>query len=309
MNTLIASLVLFLTSLPALAAAARAQDAAGVIVSPRWVHERLADPRLVLLHVGDRREYDSLHLPGARYIHAREFAVPHVEGALSLQIPNAARADSLLEARGVTDSSIIVVYPGKDWLTPTARVWLTLEHFGLGARSHVMDGGMGAWTGAGFPVTAETTAAAAGNVTLRPGSDNIATKEWIRERLGDPTVALLDARDTNFYAGRDTGVASKPGRIPGARSLPYYSFVDSLNRFLPADSLRVLFAGAGMTPEKTAVSYCHIGQQASLVYLMARVLGYRAKMYDGSMQEWTRDPDAPVAAGPEGSEVVPKDKK
>ena len=35
------------------------------------------------------------------------------------------------------------------------------------------------------------------------------------------------------------------------------------------------------------VTYCHIGQQATLVWFAARLLGYDAKLYDGSIQDWS----------------------
>jgi thiosulfate/3-mercaptopyruvate sulfurtransferase len=42
------------------------------------------------------------------------------------------------------------------------------------------------------------------------------------------------------------------------------------------------------------VTYCFIGQTASVVYLAGRILGYDMKLYDGSMQEWSRLPDLPM---------------
>jgi thiosulfate/3-mercaptopyruvate sulfurtransferase len=39
---------------------------------------------------------------------------------------------------------------------------------------------------------------------------------------------------------------------------------------------------------KRVITYCHIGQQASLVYLIAKRLGYEVAMYDGSFTEWSQ---------------------
>jgi thiosulfate/3-mercaptopyruvate sulfurtransferase len=268
--------------------------ASGAIVSTAWVREHLQDPRLILFQVGDRKEYDSLHLPRAQFLQLRDVAKRWVEGANVLELPEPAVLDSVLEARGVTESSIIVIYPGKDWFSPSSRIYLTLEWFGLGANAHILDGGMPAWIADGGRVTAETVAVEKGSVTPRLRDDVVVTKEWVRSRLDDPKVALLDARDPVFYTGQDTGNASRPGHLPGAKNLPFDSLVDTTGHFKKPAEIKALFAASGMAEGKTAVSYCHVGQQATLVYLMARVLGYDARMYDGSMQEWTRDPDAPL---------------
>ena len=297
MNPIIAFVVLsFLGS--AAAAAGDWHEHHRIIVTTSWVHERLKDPRLVLLHVGDPKEYDSLHLPGAQFLPVRDIAKPFVEGSLSLELPETGRLDSVLEARGISDSSIVVLYPGKDWFTPTARVYLTLDYFGLGDRAFLMDGGMPAWISEGKPVTATLPEITPGKVTPQPRNDVVVTKNWVRERLEDPKVVLLDARNPQFYTGQDTGNASQPGHLPGAKNLPFDSLIDSTGHYKTPDQLRALFAGRGMDTNKTAVSYCHVGQQACLVYVMARFLGYEARMYDGSMQEWTRDPEMPVVKEP-----------
>lgn len=299
MRHVIAAFVLTVSMAPAPAAAGGLPDRSGAVVPTAWVAERLNDPRLVLFQVGDRKEYDSLHLPRAQFFSTRDVAKPFVEGAVALELPDPAALDSTLEARGVTDSSLIVLYPGKDWFTPTARIFLTLEWFGLGDRVRYMDGGMPAWIAEGRPVTADTAKPAHGNVTPHLRADIVAAKDWVRSHLDDPKVAVLDARNPEYYTGRDTGSGSRPGHIPGARNLPFDTLVDTTGHFLRPEALKALYAAAGMAEGKTAVSYCHIGQQASLVWLMARTLGYDAKMYDGSMHEWTRDPEMPVATGTE----------
>jgi len=269
----------------------------GIIVTTSWVADRIDDPSLVLLHVGDRGEYDSLHLRGACFISTREISAPRVEGSLSLELPSVQLLDSVFESKGISDGSTVVIYPGNDWFTPAARVWLTLDYLGFGGRTFIMDGGMTAWKAEGRPLTAELRKAAPGSFTPHPRRDVVVSKSWVYDRLKDPKVAILDARNPVYYTGRDTGNASRPGHIPGAVNLPFDSMVDSTNHFKPSDEILTLFRDAGMEKGKTAVSYCHIGQQASLLYVMAKEAGYEARLYDGSMQEWTADPEMPVVLG------------
>jgi thiosulfate/3-mercaptopyruvate sulfurtransferase len=265
-----------------------------IIVSTSWVSSRMDDPSLVLLHVGDRGEYDSVHLPGAVFISTREISAPRTEGSLYLELPAPAQLDSVFESKGISDRSTIVIYPGHDWFTPSARVWLTLDYLGLGDRAFIMDGGMTAWRAEGKAVTSELPSVKPGSLTPHPKDDVVVSKAWVFERLKDPKVAILDARDPVYYTGQDTGNASRPGHIPGAKNLPFSSMVDSTNHFRSAPDVIALFKNAGMEKGKTAVSYCHIGQQASLLYVMAKASGFDARMYDGSMQEWSADPEMPM---------------
>ena len=43
-----------------------------LLVSTEWLAGHISDPGLVLLHVGDRAEYDAAHLPGARFVALRD---------------------------------------------------------------------------------------------------------------------------------------------------------------------------------------------------------------------------------------------
>jgi thiosulfate/3-mercaptopyruvate sulfurtransferase len=70
--------------------------------------------------------------------------------------------------------------------------------------------------------------------------------------------------------------------------------VDSTNSFKPVDLLQKNFAAVLPDKSKEVVVYCFIGQTASVDYLAGRALGYKMKLYDGSMQEWSRDPSLPM---------------
>jgi thiosulfate/3-mercaptopyruvate sulfurtransferase len=296
---------LFITSLFAAAPAASAQPAATDaprLVTVAELEPLLRDGSLVLLHVGDKAEYDAEHLPGARYLEARTLALPPQDGGLTLQVPPPAELETRLEALGISDASRIVVYMGKDWVSPSTRVVFTLDYAGLGARTLLLDGGMPAWKAAGKPVTREVPAAATpGTLSLRPRAAAIADLAWVREHAGKSGSAVVDARLPQFYTGEsdNNGRIPRPGHVAGAVSLPFESFVLPDGRFKSLDQLQALFTAAGIAAGTTIATYCHIGQQATVPYMAARLLGYDVKLYDGSYEDWSRTEHAPVKKGTE----------
>ena len=66
-----------------------APPSAPVVVSTEWLAGHLKDPNLVLLHVGEKKEYDAGHIPGARYVKLDDISVSshdHDNG-LMLEMP------------------------------------------------------------------------------------------------------------------------------------------------------------------------------------------------------------------------------
>ena len=267
-----------------------------MLASVEWLAEHVADPGLVLLHVGDKAEYETAHLPGAQYVAARDLAAPPSPGALGLELPQPDAIRATLEKLGISDSSRIVVYFGKDWVTPATRVYFTLDYFGLGDRSSLLDGGMPAWQAQGKPTTAELRVPVRGRLTnLRPNPDLVASAEWLQGRLRQAGVAVVDARLPRFFEGEESGGMPRAGRIPGAKNIPFSTLVtEPDNKLKDRAALEEILKAAGATESDTVVSYCHIGQQATLVYFAARYTGRAAKLYDGSWQEWSRREELPI---------------
>ena len=95
-----------------------------------------------------------------------------------------------------------------------ARAFWCLEYFGH-PDVRVLDGGFGAWTAAGLPVSTEHNSADGHRLDGRAARDLLATWRDVSDWLGDPGTVLLDTRSD----GEDGGTvvrAARGGAIPGA---------------------------------------------------------------------------------------------
>lgn len=280
-------------SLLALATSAPAAD---LLVTPEWLKTKLADPKLVLFHVGAKNEYDAEHIPGAQLVVPQDLAIPRVEGVLAMQLLPPAGLSARLETLGVSDDSTIVVYFGKDWVSPTTRVYWALDMAGFGARSFVLDGGLPAWKAAGGALTADVKPVTPGKITISPTPDFVADVALIQS--APKGLKVVDARDASFYRGESAGMGARAGHIPGAVNMTFSTLTTPDLKMKPKDEVAAMFKAAGIAEGDTVVSYCHIGQQATVVYFNAKRLGLKAKMYDGSWDEWSRREDLRIETAP-----------
>jgi thiosulfate/3-mercaptopyruvate sulfurtransferase len=263
----------------------------GPLVSAEWLKRHRTDQTLVLLQVErSRAPFDSAHIAGARFIAMGSFTAKR--GELLTELPPVAQLDSLLESLGVGDRGRIVLYGD---ILPVSRLYFTLDYLGLGDRVSVMDGGLAAWQAAKGAVTSEATPAPPRAVlTVRPRPEILADAPWVDAHRADRGVLLLDARTREEFDGSkaEEGV-SRPGHIPGAVNLDWTTTLAD-GKFRELGELRQMLVGAGAAPGKEIVTYCRVGTRASALYFVARLLGYQARMYDGSMNEWASLTERPV---------------
>ena len=262
-----------------------------VLISPAWLQDHLGDPDLLLLHAGTAEIYDSVHIPGARLIIPSRFTVD--TDSIRYEMPPEDSIAALLREAGVNnDSRVVLYYEDREYLTRTARVFVTMDRVGLGNRTYVLNGGLPAWQDEGREVTARMPESEAGDMEVSHPREVVITAGELDRQRWNPGMVVIDARSAEEYIGTPASgeVEAEGGHIEGARSLPYQDFLEEGRSYLfrPDSILNDLTRNAGMDPHKQVVVYCGSGGRASVSYLVAKHLGYPVLLFDGSYAEWTR---------------------
>jgi len=260
-------------------------DPKNMVVSTSWLAGHLRDANLVILAIGDRTDYDRAHIPGAAFLSSSSLSSR--TSPLTLELPPMPDLAATFSELGVGNDKRIVIYVNGGRVIQATRAYLTLDAMGLGGQTSLLDGGIAAWESEGRPVTKEAPAIKRGLLTPCPQNDVIVDARYLVANLGGHGIQIVDARAPEYYLGESTAPGKRSGHIPGAVNLPFSSLTDAKGKFYSADELRGMFARTGIKPGDRVVSYCHIGLQATMVYFTARYLGYDARLYDGSWEDWS----------------------
>ena len=263
-----------------------AATSSGLLVSASDLAAMLKDPTVVIVAVGDRpADFEAGHIPGARFVRYGDIVVD-ADGVLN-ELPPVEDLRRVLSSAGIGDKSRVVIYGSPIAAT---RLFFTLDYLGHPS-ARVLNGGLNAWKASGGVLeTGPARNVKAVVLALKPQPDRVVTADWIRERLSSTKMDLLDARPDNEFTGADGGMGGRhvAGHLPDAQQLVWNSLLDSSGLFLADVELKKKYEAIGADAKTPLVSYCMVGMRASVTYFVARHLGYDARMYDGSIVDWTR---------------------
>jgi len=263
-----------------------------LLIETQKLAQQLSSPQLRLLDARPPEEYRLGHLPGAVNLPAPETDDLDANRRGFPLPPD--RAVQLFREVGISSNSQVVIYDDQGSRF-AARVFYVLEFFG---HSHVqvLNGGFKKWHSEGLPLTTDSPSIAPGDFKPQANSALIATAEWVKARLSDANVKLLDARSVAEFKGERIQ-GPRGGHIPGAINLEWTRALASgpIKTFLDAPSLEKLFSDVQVSPGQEVVTYCQVGMRAAILYFALRLLGYdQVRLYDGSWEEWSAMADLPV---------------
>jgi thiosulfate/3-mercaptopyruvate sulfurtransferase len=274
------------------------------LISPDELHDRLGAPDLVVVDVrwvllqpgAGRAAYDTSHIPGAIFLDLdTDLRAPEGPGRHPLPSPTAFRETLASAGIGTTDE--VVAYDDVRG-TIAARLWWMLDALGH-ERARLLDGGLGAWTAAGYPTSSEVPAPRPhAELDLRPEWPTVMTREELAARMG--SVVLLDARAAPRYRGEVEPIDPVAGHIPTARNAPTDRYVGPDGRLLSPEALVGVFESLGASGDDgPVVTSCGSGVTATFASLAMRVAGLPDPiLYPGSYSDWSRS-NMPVATGPD----------
>jgi len=287
------------------------------IVSTQWLDEHVEDENLVILDLRDPENYAIGHIRGSVNITAPGnffecFMDPNC--GLWLELPTDEALFRTIGNTGITAESTVVLLGETDitqsleagyyGLTLSARVAITLLYAGI-ENVAILEGGYPKWLAEGRKISTENVVP---DKTLYQGKTKgsmFVQKDYIESKLGKSI--LLDTREPNSYFGIERDFLSAgDGHIPTSKLLSAtwiwtnpQQQSDAASWLSWRDVLEVAEMAStilGNNKDEEIIVYCGAGGYASPVYfILAEQLGYtNVKFYDGSMQEWTADPEAPV---------------
>jgi thiosulfate/3-mercaptopyruvate sulfurtransferase len=170
----------------------------------------------------------------------------------------------------------------------------------LGRNATMLDGGLTAWTNAGFGVASGPAATPEPAIfTAVPWPvDRFATADETRAAAAAGT-AVIDARAHARFTGEQALIDPRPGHIPGARSAPWAAVLADDARLRPTDELRAHYAALGIADSGTpSVAYCGSGVSACINILAIEHAGLTPpRLYVASWSGWSADPDRPAELG------------
>jgi thiosulfate/3-mercaptopyruvate sulfurtransferase len=270
----------------------------GPFVDRAWLEQHrsevvLVDVRWYLDGRSGRAAYESGHIPGAQYMELGEvLSDPPSDARGRHPFPTPERFAAGLGRLGISAHDTVVAYDDAGGVIAARLVWMLRI---LGQPAAVLDGGLAGWG----------EALASGPPAGRP-EVRVIPRDWPGERLAaidevaDTGATLIDARDGARFAGGPDPVDPRSGHIPGARSLPATGNLDADGRLRGRAELRRRFAEAGIDDHSQVISLCGSGVSACHNLLALEQAGLSAgRLYPGSWSQWSRDPQRPVATGPD----------
>lgn len=269
-----------------------------LIVDAHWLAgAKESAAHLRILDASDSATYGLGHIPGA--VHAWWQDTMNLDfvfyGAVLPPWDDQERRIGWLRDLGITDDTMVVVYDDVQNRHAARFVWL-LRFLGHD-RSAVLDGGLSAWLGTGGALSRADGSVddATGPVSVTPTEGYYLGTDRLLPHVEVGDVLVLDVRTDDEL--NDTAEGTIPvGRIPGAISIPWTTFVkDEAGRLHDPESIQAILDEKGVTPDRLVVVSANTAIDAAHTWWVLKMLGYgNVLVHDWGWAGWVSYTPSPT---------------
>ena len=277
------------------------------LVETDWLEANLEDPSLRVYDCtvlfsspdGKRMQFDSAaeayaegHIPGSGLIDVLGDLCDE-SSSLTTQCASADAFAAAMSRYGIGDGVRVVLYDRQMMMWST-RVWWMLRAMGFD-NAAVLNGGWHKWTKEDRATSTEATTFPPATFVAKARPKLFADKDAVLAAVGRDDTRIVSALMHEMHAGEVLDVTER-GHITSSTCVPFSEILDPETlAYLPTDALREKFADAGATADKQVITYCGTGIAATSDAFALHLLGRdNVAVYDGSLEEWSADPDLPM---------------
>jgi thiosulfate/3-mercaptopyruvate sulfurtransferase len=287
----------FAIAVGAVVATPLAQAQQGPLVTAEWLEKNLNDPKLRVVEVSvEPGLFERGHIPGAQNIVWHTDLVDTVKRDIATQ----AKFQELVRKLGINKDSTVVLYGDNNNWFAAWGVWV-FNTYGVD-NVKLLDGGRKKWEADKRPLDNRVASVAPGDITIA------AANAKLRARLPDvlgavdaKNATIVDIRSADEYSGKifapqgSQELSVRAGHVPTALNVPWGRAVNEDGTIKSAADLKKLYSDAGIDGSKPIIVYCRIGERSSHTwFVLAKVLGYDVRNYDGSWTEYGNSVGTPI---------------
>lgn len=185
----------------------------------------------------------------------------------------------------------------------SCRGYFLLKYLGY-PKASVLHGGYQAWLEVGLESSTDVFVPDEKIFPVDEAAKSLMlSKDDMRVALDDDEIIKLDVRDVDEWVGTSSspyGVDFCPrkGRLPNAVWIEWYRMMKPSSSgplFKSKAEIQAECASVGINSDSTVYLYCFKGARASNTFVALKEAGVKdVRMYFGSWNEWSRDPDLPI---------------
>jgi len=269
------------------------------LVTTEWLEKNLDNPKVRVVEVSvEPGVFERGHVPNAQNI------VWHTDlvETVTRDIASPEKFQALARRLGVDKDTTVVLYGDNNNWFAAWGAWVFAQ-YGLVDNVKLLDGGRKKWEAEKRPFDVRVTDVAPSRFSVGQTAPNLRARlpEVLAVAKGERDAKILDIRSPDEFSGKIIApqgiqeLAIRAGHIPGSVNVPWARAVNADGTLKAKDELKKLYAEAGVDGSKPIITTCRIGERSSHTwFVLARVLGYDAKNYDGSWTEYGNTVGVPI---------------